>query len=379
MNIDELLRDAMAGEVDAAPAPSDSGWSAVEERSVALRRARHHRRLAAVAVGVAAAVLVGVIVVGLSNRSTRSTTDTLFVGEPTTTVGDATGLAPAANVEPTGSLPSNPGSGDVLPPERWIAARQGRSDSELVIYLMGEPPGACGADYAATVDGRPDRILITMTPVRIWPADPQVSCVAIKLPPVRRAFLVELPEPRAMRQLFDGLDPTTPKAAESTATFQVPTALPPGLTPQNEWLDGSWSVCYAATRTLCSERLVAGATVATIQSPGLGSIVLDLAIPVGDMIASPPNGQDGIAWLEQHWIRPDPSAPPFVQVTVHGRPALIFERRATADGLGDTVIVWSEGASPDVDDTWLALGVSTQMGVTGEQLVALAESMQPTL
>ena len=176
--------------------------------------------------------------------------------------------------------------------------------------------------------------------------------------------------------VFDIREPTNPV---SIATFPVPTALPPGLTPQNEWLDGSWSVCYAATRTLCSERLVAGATVATIQSPGLGSIVLDLAIPVGDMIASPPNGRDGIAWLEQHWIRPDPSAPPFVQVTVHGRPALIFERRATADRLGDTVIVWSEGASPDVDDTWLALGVSAQMGVTGEQLVALAESMQPTL
>jgi hypothetical protein len=378
MSIDELLHETMIDEVTSAPVATAAAWAVVEERSMRLRRTRHRRRRAAVALGVAAAVLVGVVVVGLSNRSTPSPTDNLLVGNPSTTVTPATGLAPAANVEATVPLPSNPGPGDVLPPEPWISARQGRTDSELVVYLMGERPGECGADYAAVVETQPDRVVVTMTPVRSWPTDPAVSCTAIKLPAVRRAFLVELPEPRRMRQLVDGVDPTTPKPAESTTILQAPAALPTDMTPQTEWLEGAWSVCYAATTTLCSPRLIAGATVATIQAPGLGSIIDELGIPVGDKLASPPDNRNGIAWLEQHWIWPDPSTPPFVQLTVHGRPALLFDRSGTADRLGDTVVVWTEGSAPDIDDTVFALGVSEQMGLTGEQVVALAESMRPT-
>ena len=87
MSIDELLRDAMARR--GVRRPRGHRRALVRRRGTIGRRcaeARHHRRLAVVAVGVAAAVLVGVIVVGLSNRSTPSTTDNLFVGEPTTTV-----------------------------------------------------------------------------------------------------------------------------------------------------------------------------------------------------------------------------------------------------------------------------------------------------
>jgi hypothetical protein len=37
--------------------------------------------------------------------------------------------------------------------------------------------------------------------------------------------------------------------------------------------------------------------------------------------------------------------------------------------------VWTEGTAADIDDTCFALGVSKQMGLTGEQFVALAESL----
>ena len=98
---------------------------------------------------------------------------------------------------------------------------------------------------------------------------------------------------------------------------------------------------------------------------------------MGDELASPLDGLNGIDWLLQHWTGPDPSTPPFVQVTVHGRPALIFDRPGAGDRLGDTVVVSTEGSAPDIDNTAFVLGVSRQMGLTGAEVVALAESMRP--
>jgi len=370
MTIDELLRDAMTDEVAAAPPATDGEWSAIEERSTELRRARHQRRLTAVAVGVAAALLIGVIAIGVADRSTRSPHDNLFVGDPTTALDLTTGPQAAADVLPA-TAPA--GDGRSAQPRPWLIARTGRTDGELIVYVLNSEEGGCGVDYEADVQDRSDAVVVTVLAVPKVSPISGATCPAVGIIR-RRAVSIQLAGPLDGRRVLDGArtdsSGLTPVDGHS---LLVPSALPAGMTAQTESLSDTWSVCYAATSVLCSPRTIAGATVSTIQAESSTAMITALALPVTPT-ADPLAGEDPVQWLMRNWQAS--ADPAYVQVEVEGRPALIFNRQPL-DRLGSSVIVWADSTTLTPATTWFAIGVSDQVGLTGESLIALAESMRP--
>ena len=246
-------------------------------------------------------------------------------------------------------------------------------------------PGVCGADYAATVDepSRPGRRHHDPA-CRSDRADHR-SAVSVPGAITRAAgrSWSSCPSHRAMRQLFDGLDPAISRAAESTAVLQAPTAAA-GRHMTRRRPSGSTAPGPSATpptAALCSPALRSPEPPSPpIQAPGLGvGRRCDLDDPRGRQArvasrsaatastgcCSTGSGRD----LATPTVRPG-----------HGpRPAGAHLRSTGARPTGSATRSSSgpRRTAADIDDTWFALGVSTQMGLTGEQLVALAESMQP--
>ncbi len=268
MSIDELLHDTMRAEVAEAPAPTDAGWSAVTGRAHSIERRRQRKRLAAVALGAAAVLLIGLIV-ARGGRGLGG--DNLFVGDPTTTIDLGPGPEGAANVEDTVAT-----AADGAAPVGFSSPRIGIDDRELIVFVPLETATrqdvSCGTGLAAEIRTTPIEVVVTLrrgTEPSTNPCQTGVDQLALR---------VTLPEPLGRRFVTDGSQfPNGYGTPFDPSVLLVPGGLPNGYTAQVEQDVYGWAVCYAASRDTCE--LGQGPLVQTTMDRAAGELAIHLGLP----------------------------------------------------------------------------------------------------
>ena len=337
-----------------------------------------------IAVGAAAVLLVGLIVA----RGDRGFPgDDLFVGDPTTTLGPSPGPAGAANVEDTDGT-----AVDGAPPIMFTSPRPGVDDRELIVFVPLEIAAikgvSCSTGLAADVRTTAMEVVVTVRPSTTPSTNPCRAGVD------QIALRVALPEPLGRRFVTDGSQfPDGYGAPYGGSALLVPTDLPDGFTAQEEQDVYGWEVCYAATRDACA--LGQGPLVRTTMAGGAGQIAKQLGLPdelgrAGSAQASEP---DPGSWIRDGW-----PIGAVVRWTITGRtsvggsPAMVLHDPTS----GERAVIWSttitalvpwmqrpENGPPTsqvfeyTGTSWHTLRVSAETSLDDDQLVALAESMQP--
>ena len=358
--MDELLErlraelDDIAGGVVADPDLDD-------RFVVAARRGRQRqRRTTRGVVVLAVLVVVALVAVGVARRSSDRT---VFVGQPPgATPAGETGPPPAANVEQSVSDPAR----GAIPETGWLLARTGRTDRELIVYVMGLPPG-CGDGYLAKVDSHVDYVAVTLAEYATTP-DTQGQCGGPQ-GTVERAVLVALPEPLAGRPVVDGARPNAgpdaPSGLVDSSTLQVPGGLPEGYTAQSETLLSGWAVCYSDDGT-CKIRT--NQTDSQVV-PLLADLGLAWSIDPADAGGSgPPTDLRPLlrtaTAFQTAGPGQDPRMVPLSHAQVNGNPAVIVPRVE-----GGRAIVWTDGR------WWFSIEPDGHLSLSESDLVALASSM----